>query len=63
MQTIFDAVKQEGVCLEGKLTTFRNVVKTLGFTCGKTKDNRMVLFKKPEIRSKGTLFLRQIKKF
>jgi hypothetical protein len=32
MQTVFDAMKQEGICLEGKLTTFRNVVKKLGFT-------------------------------
>jgi hypothetical protein len=65
MQTVFDAVKQEGICLEGKLTTFGNVVKKLGFTWGKTKDNRMVLIKKPEIRSKRTysFFLRQLKKF
>jgi hypothetical protein len=63
MQTIFDAVKHEGVCLERKLTTFRNVVKKLGFTWGKTKDNRMVLIKKPEIRSKRTYsFFATIKK-
>jgi hypothetical protein len=55
MQTIFDAVKQEGVCLERKLTTSRNVVKKLGFTWGKTKDNRMVLIKTSEIRSKRTV--------
>jgi hypothetical protein len=64
METVFDAVKQEGICLEGKLTTFRNIVKKLGFTWRKTKDNRMVLIEKSEIRSKRTdFFATKIKKY
>jgi hypothetical protein len=63
MARVFEAVKQEGVCLTGKLTSFRRIVKKLGFCWQMTKDKRTSLMGKPDISPKQRDFLRQIKKY
>jgi transposase len=68
IQAIFEAVKGEGVNFAGKIDSFRNYVKKLGFRWEKTENNRQVLIQSAQKCSskffdwsrKMTLFYRDL---
>lgn len=63
MAAVFQAVKEDGVNFEGKLSSFRAVVRKMGFRWQKTEDNRKMLIEKTEIRAKRVEFLRKLKQY
>uniref|UniRef100_A0A6P7H5N0 Uncharacterized protein LOC114346491 n=1 Tax=Diabrotica virgifera virgifera TaxID=50390 RepID=A0A6P7H5N0_DIAVI len=62
MSAVYNAVKNE-LNFQGKLSSFRKVVKKLGFKWQKTNDNRKILMEKSHIRAKRTEYLKKIKKY
>ena len=63
MAAIFQKVKEDIPAFEGKLSSFRKVVRKLGFQWKKTQDNRKLLMETLEIRSKRVVFLRGLNKY
>nr|CAI5817021.1 unnamed protein product [Callosobruchus analis] len=63
MQVVYEAVINDGVSLSGKLTSFKKIVRKLGFRWRRTEDNRKVLLEKTDIRAKRTEYLRKLKAY
>ncbi|CAH1976489.1 unnamed protein product [Acanthoscelides obtectus] len=49
MKAVYDAVTNDGVTPNGKIMSFRKIVRKLDFCWKRTEDNRNVLIEKPEI--------------
>lgn len=64
MKAIFELLKtEEGVNFTGKLSSFRNLIRKMGFRWKKTQDNRKVLIEKTDIRAKRVEFLRKLQQY
>ncbi|XP_072403288.1 uncharacterized protein [Diabrotica undecimpunctata] len=62
MKAVYESVRNEGI-VTGKLSSFRKIVKKLGFRWRTMEDNRKLLIEKTDIRAKRTEFLRKLKKY
>lgn len=63
MQAVLQEAKRDGVEFTGQITTFRAIVRKLGFRWKKTQDNKKLLTEKTEIRTKRIQYLRQVRKY